>query len=160
METVLRKLASERLSGAAVRMVLGTLLLLPVLAGVSWVVPLAACMGTLGLLIVFERQPSDGSGQTPRRWARRLTLVATGLVTLFLAWEQADSARLARDILTNAARWEGEEVEWQLSNDAKSPKVGDPAPDFELQDVERQTTIRLSTFRGVRPVALIFGSYT
>jgi hypothetical protein len=37
---------------------------------------------------------------------------------------------------------------------------GDPAPDFALPTSDRQRTIRLSDFRGVRPVALVFGSYT
>jgi len=58
----------------------------------------------------------------------------------------------------------------------KAPKVGSHAPDFELEvvvDVSRlghakeagdkpkkPETVRLSAFRGKRPVALIFGSYT
>lgn len=39
-------------------------------------------------------------------------------------------------------------------------RVADTAPDFELQTLDRQSTVRLSSFRGVRPVVLIFGSYT
>jgi hypothetical protein len=39
-------------------------------------------------------------------------------------------------------------------------KPGDEAPDFELQYKKSQETVRLSSFRGDRPVALIFGSYT
>lgn len=43
----------------------------------------------------------------------------------------------------------------------KPPKVGDLAPDFELPMLGmKDTTVKLSSFRGVRPVALIFGSYT
>ena len=38
-------------------------------------------------------------------------------------------------------------------------RVGDPAPDFELPRPEGGT-VRLSDFRHVSPVALIFGSYT
>jgi len=41
-----------------------------------------------------------------------------------------------------------------------APKVGDLAPDFELQDPSGETAVRLSDFRGTRPVALVFGSYT
>jgi peroxiredoxin len=47
-----------------------------------------------------------------------------------------------------------------LANDPNSPKVGDLAPDFELADPSGASTTRLSTFRGQRPVALVFGSYT
>ncbi len=48
----------------------------------------------------------------------------------------------------------------QLESDPRSPKVGDLAPDSELQDPEGVTRVRLSDFRGKRPVALVFGSYT
>lgn len=39
-------------------------------------------------------------------------------------------------------------------------EVGSEAPDFALKPVAGGETVRLSAFRGVRPVALIFGSYT
>ena len=37
---------------------------------------------------------------------------------------------------------------------------GDPAPDFELPRVKASQTVRLSSWRGKKPVALVFGSYT
>ncbi len=49
---------------------------------------------------------------------------------------------------------------WQVEHDAGAPKVGDMAPDFELTDVTGERTVTLSQFRGERPVALIFGSFT
>lgn len=46
----------------------------------------------------------------------------------------------------------------------RAPSVGDLAPDFELRRLEDghagDAKVRLSSFRGERPVALIFGSYT
>ena len=39
-------------------------------------------------------------------------------------------------------------------------KRGDPAPDFELETVDHQSRVRLSAFRGSKPVVLVFGSYT
>jgi hypothetical protein len=44
--------------------------------------------------------------------------------------------------------------------DALAPKTGDLAPDFELQHANGQESVRLSDYRGQKPVALIFGSYT
>lgn len=45
--------------------------------------------------------------------------------------------------------------------EAKLPKVGDPAPDFALPMLGmKDTEVKLSSFAGDRPVALIFGSYT
>ena len=37
---------------------------------------------------------------------------------------------------------------------------GDAAPDFRLPTLDRQSTVQLSSFRGDRPVVLVFGSYT
>ena len=49
---------------------------------------------------------------------------------------------------------------WQDRYDALAPKEGDIAPDFELRDVSGENPVRLSAFRGRKPVALILGSYT
>jgi hypothetical protein len=39
-------------------------------------------------------------------------------------------------------------------------KPGDTAPDFTLPTADRQSQMRLSSFRGRLPVVLVFGSYT
>ena len=57
-------------------------------------------------------------------------------------------------------RWQQIQEE-QQAREAAAPDVGAPAPDFELPRLsDRSQTVRLSEFRGKRPVALIFGSYT
>ena len=43
---------------------------------------------------------------------------------------------------------------------SRAPKVGQTAPDFELKTADGKQTIRLSSFRGNKPVVLIFGSHT
>jgi peroxiredoxin len=40
------------------------------------------------------------------------------------------------------------------------PKAGEAAPDFELDRHDGSGRVRLSSFRGDRPVVLIFGSIT
>ena len=40
------------------------------------------------------------------------------------------------------------------------PKVGEDSPDFELPLYDGTGTLRLSSYRGARPVVLIFGSLT
>jgi AhpC/TSA family len=37
---------------------------------------------------------------------------------------------------------------------------GDAAPDFRLPALDHGTSVQLSSYRGVRPVVLVFGSYT
>lgn len=41
-----------------------------------------------------------------------------------------------------------------------APKKGDMAPDFTLTDSSGTASVTLSQFRGQKPVALIFGSFT
>lgn len=38
--------------------------------------------------------------------------------------------------------------------------VGDQAPDFRLRTLDKTAEVSLSSFRGSKPVVLIFGSYT
>ncbi len=67
--------------------------------------------------------------------------------------------QLARLGLTRE-RWEAIRAD-ALAREARAPRVGGRAPDFELPLLDdRAKTVRLSSFRGERPVALIFGSYT
>jgi len=39
-------------------------------------------------------------------------------------------------------------------------KPGDYAPDFSLNTYDKKSTVQLSSFRGKKPVVLVFGSYT
>ena len=38
--------------------------------------------------------------------------------------------------------------------------IGDLAPDFYLESVDKKSRVRLSDYRGSKPVVLVFGSYT
>lgn len=48
----------------------------------------------------------------------------------------------------------------QKKVDVNAPRAGDLAPDFTLHDIEGKDSVTLSSFRGKKPVALVFGSYT
>ncbi len=50
--------------------------------------------------------------------------------------------------------------DWQKHFNAHAPKQGDAAPDFQLFDVSGKHPVRLSEFKGKKPVVLVFGSYT
>ena len=47
-----------------------------------------------------------------------------------------------------------------MERDEIGPKVGEQPPDFFLKSLGSEERVRLSSFRGKRPVALAFGSYT
>ena len=48
----------------------------------------------------------------------------------------------------------------QKKLDGKAPSAGDMAPDFTLYGIDGMDSVTLSEFRGKKPVALVFGSYT
>jgi len=53
-----------------------------------------------------------------------------------------------------------EVVEALKARDDMGPKVGEPATDFCLKRLGSDERVRLSSFQGKQPVALVFGSYT
>ena len=58
------------------------------------------------------------------------------------------------DMAVNAARLRKRFLAWQKEMDALASKVGSIASDFELCDANGESTIRLSDFRGQKPVVL------
>ena len=48
----------------------------------------------------------------------------------------------------------------QLALNREAPQEGDLAPDFTLSDISGEKSVTLSDFRGKKPVALVFGSFT
>jgi len=48
----------------------------------------------------------------------------------------------------------------QRSERPRAPQVGEAAPDFQLHYKDGKAKAKLSSFKGEKPVALIFGSYT
>lgn len=144
---------------AGLRIGCGGLLLLPLSVGAPTVVSLLACVVATTVLVRSERSLAMGSN-SQGRVARRLAIGATAAVALFMVWEREDGLALGVALATNMQEWRVQELEWQYANDVDAPKVGDLAPDFELQDPEGETSVRLSDFRDKRPVVLVFGSYT
>ena len=51
------------------------------------------------------------------------------------------------------------ETFWSRARDGKL-QVGDEAPDFRLSMLDKTSQVSLSSFRGSKPVVLVFGSYT
>ncbi len=51
-------------------------------------------------------------------------------------------------------------MQFLAERETLAPEVGADAPDFHLPRLGSAERVRLSSFRGRKPVALIFGSYT
>ena len=61
------------------------------------------------------------------------------------------------DGLTDVAR---QAIKAVVQRDEMGPNAGDVPPDFNLKLMGSEDRVRLSSFKGQKPVALIFGSYT
>jgi hypothetical protein len=48
----------------------------------------------------------------------------------------------------------------EIGSMSEGPRIGRQAPDFTLKTQDGRRTIRLSDFRGKKPVVLVFGSFT
>ncbi len=48
---------------------------------------------------------------------------------------------------------------WKVARNGAT-RVGEMAPDFALETTNQTGTVQLSSFRGQKPVVLVFGSYT
>ena len=138
----------------AVLLLAGLLILAPVLFGVDLLSSVIGLSLVAGLLLSLQKRSEFG------RRVRGVVVGAALLAGGFLFFEGADPAAQTREVVQKALDWRSHELDWQLDHDRRSPKVGELAPDFELSDSEGANPIRLSTFRGERPVALVFGSYT
>lgn len=138
----------------------GVALILPLL-GLSYWIAVVACPVSIYWIMsltsdsgIVERKKSVG-------WVQKGLMIGAVFVLGFTIWEGKDLIRASAVITYKAAYWEMTEVMgWQKTNNPNVPKVGELAPDFELTDVTGTKTVRLSDFRGKRPVVLLFGSFT
>ena len=71
-----------------------------------------------------------------------------------------DFTRMQEWIAAQEPAVQAEMLQFILARETHAPAVGEAAPDFDLPRLGGGPPVRLSRFRGVRPVALIFGSYT
>jgi hypothetical protein len=147
----------ERRGAGTIRAGLGVLLAGPLLAGAPLPVSLLACLGALATLLALDRGTSRGRLAW---WVRAAAIGCAGVTVLFMLWEGEDPLALGVELVSTAQEWRTHELDWQLANDLEAPKIGELAPDFELQDPNGRTAVQLADFRGVRAVALVFGNYT
>jgi hypothetical protein len=138
----------------------GAALILP-LFGLSHWFAVIACPVSFYWIKTLASGIDDTDRNKTGSLIRKGLMISTVLILGFTIWEGRDLVRACWDITYKAAYWQTKEVRgWQKKNNPNVPKVGEMAPDFELTDVTGTQTIRLSDFRGKRPVVLLFGSFT
>ena len=100
------------------------------------------------------------------RWLVRIALVVAAIYLGFLVYIYVIMRRPPEQFARQIARMPGPaflvvpfETLWTTARSG-SLKPGDEAPDFDLQTVDKTARVKLSDFRGKKPVVLVFGSYT
>jgi hypothetical protein len=86
------------------------------------------------------------------RFSNRLSL-SMGLVALFLL--VATSAQAQQDRRARQGQRQG-----MMEMEPGALRVGDVAPTFTLKSLDGESETALASFRGEKPVVLLFGSYT
>jgi len=93
---------------------------------------------------------AEAPGEWRMKWRRVVGALALGLA-LAGAGTSPGQKDGPGEVNTPPAR--GERVKDRV-------KAGDAAPDFTLAEVTGDKKVTLSSFKGQRPVVLVFGSYT
>lgn len=138
----------------------GVILILP-LFGLPYWLAVITCPIAFYWVMILARSTYDDDRRKSGRLVRKGLMVSTVLVLGFTIWEGRDLVRASLVVNYKAAYWQIKEVHgWQKKNNPNVPKKGEMAPDIELTDVSGTRTVRLSDFRGERPVVLLFGSFT
>jgi hypothetical protein len=108
-------------------------------------------------------------GPKRKRWRRILAKVAAALAGLWLVFcgaaywamtrppEQFGAIVAKTPMITMIVL--PFETMWKRARAGKLVP-GEPAPDFTLPTLDHKATVSLASFRGSKPVALVFGSYT
>ncbi len=141
---------------AIVKMVAGICLILPVamdLLPVLTFITALVCVLAIPIAVLI-----NGIGKRPVKPATNAGVFVMALGICLGHW-------ILEDIPTvNATRkaivYRNKAVAWQQYHNANAPRKGEMATDFHLWDGEGKNSVRLSDFKGKKPVALIFGSYT
>jgi AhpC/TSA family len=138
----------------------GIAFILPLLGLSYWIAVIACVIAIYCILSLTTGLGAQKEKQTGTIMRKGLALSAI-LIFGFTIWEGRDLVYVGFDVNYKAIYWRHLEVTvWQQDHNPNVPKVGEVAPDFELTDYTGTKTVRLSDFRGKKPVVLFFGSFT
>jgi hypothetical protein len=141
------------------KIALGITMLLPISLGAPFWFTSIACLAGFFFIFFSERQKAL-SGKSPGKLARFVMALTAVLIFGLTIYEGKDMIVTTQKIFKKAWFYRSTEVAWAKKHNPNTPKVGEPAVDFELFDPSGEKRFRLSDFEGKKPVVMIFGSYT
>ena len=138
----------------------GVLLVLPFLVGAPYWLAVVSSILAIALILALSGSLTKHQIRAGQ-FARKVLVLFAVLVFGLTLWEGNDLISLAKNIVVKAKYWRDKEVAgWQAEHNPNVPKIGEMAPDFMLSDQTGEKAVRLSAFRGKKPVVLVFGSFT
>lgn len=138
----------------------GIAFILP-LIGASYWIAVVACPFAIYLIFKISNTIKDVTEKKAGKLVRAGLVMSALLICGFTIWEERDLVYAGYIVNYKSIYWRHKEVSvWQQENNPNAPKVGEMAPDFELSDYIGTGTMRLSDYRGDKPVVLLFGSFT
>jgi hypothetical protein len=128
------------------------------------------CSGLLAVYGQETQQRSPARSQQPgvnmiRLLMRLIDLDSDGKLSggeymkFFVDADQNKDGSVTQEEMMESMNKRRQEMRGQ-SQEAGGPNVGQEAPDFTLRTLDGDRTVKLSDFRGKKPVVLVFGSYT
>jgi len=140
--------------------VTGIAFILP-LFGLSYWIAVVACIIAIYCILTMTTGLTDLDERQTGIIMRKGLALSAVLIFGFTLWEGRDLVSVGFNVNYKAIYWRNLEVSgWQQEHNPNVPKVGEMAPDFELSDYTGSKMVRLSDFRGEKPVVLLFGSFT
>jgi tetratricopeptide (TPR) repeat protein len=103
----------------------------------------------------------SGTGRLPEA-RERLEAVTRAAPDSLEAHRELHSVYTRLELRVEARRERAtiDQLHQQAATKEGGPPINGPAPDFELPETGTKRTVRLSEFRGRKPVVLVFGSYS
>jgi len=142
---------------AAVQLLLGSALLLPLFYSLSFFILLVAFICVVIFILYFESLPTKDGKNTGKLTRKGFVLFAM-LGAVYTGYDQHDPITSMKTFVMDVNEWRPKEQTWQDEHDVNAPKVGEMAPTFTLLNSEGTGNKSLTDFLGSKPVVLFLGA--
>jgi len=152
-------LPRQKRKAGLLQLVLGSLLLLPAILGLHFLIALSVFVGLILFIVIYEKQPPF-DGKYTGKFTRYGFIFFIMACATFTGYDNSDPLSSTKQFAADVAEWRPKEQAWQNQYDVDAPKTGDNAPEFTLLNANGKSTAKLADFLGEKPVVLFLGANT